>query len=64
MTTGVPVGPNLVPGITTNAAGAYQVTLPVGVTPSSDLILQITTVAGGGSGGGVLVRKAGDGARI
>lgn len=44
--TGVPVGPNLVPGITTNAAGAYQVTLPVGVTPSSDLILQITTVAG------------------
>jgi hypothetical protein len=43
-TTGVPVGPVLVQ-TTTNGAGGYSLILPAGVTPSSDVILQITNAA-------------------
>lgn len=43
-TTGVPIG-QVLAQTTTNGVGAYNLTLPAGVAPSSDLILQITNAA-------------------
>ncbi|TKB63799.1 MAG: hypothetical protein E8D47_12680, partial [Nitrospira sp.] len=43
---GVPTGtPLILAQTTTNAAGQYTLTLPPGVTPASDLVVQVTNAA-------------------